>query len=122
MICEPGDYIDFRHPDVPLKEIQAAVIEDQGDNVEVMSTLLIPFKHSGIFDKARMTGTVVVHPAAVAVPQESRRDWMPGQMLTTDDDEGCLVAAFDGVVACKHKSGQYLTGGVSFFKAKGEPQ
>lgn len=120
---QTGDFIAFQSSDVPLPEVQAVVIEDNGDTVEVLSTLLVPFQHSGTFKRSEMKNLMLVYPAGVAVPRESRRDWRRGQLLrvTKGPHENVvapLLAAFDGVCVCKVPDfhGKWLTGGAAGFE------
>jgi hypothetical protein len=119
MKLETGDIISFQSDDVPLPEVQAVVIEDNGEVIQVMSTLLVPFRHSGDFERSKIRNLTVIRSAGEAVPLESRRGWRRGQMLKVIKGPyattfSYLVAAFDGICVCRSNR-QWLTGGASGF-------
>ncbi len=119
-----GDFIAFKTPSVPLQEVQAAVINVEDGKLEVMSTLLAPFQHSGIFTEAEVGEIIVVYPASISIPQESgKKKFIKDQKVSISLKNGttacgCVVAAFDGVVAARTNEGIFIVGGASFFTAQ----
>ena len=101
----------------------ATVIDVQNGVLEVMSTILVPFQHGGKFTEDEVEQIVVVYPADVAIPQESRgKGFSKNQRVSVvvrdgGRHEGEVVAAFDGVVVARKSDGQLITGGASHFKA-----
>lgn len=120
---EIGDIVSFQTRVVPLPEVQAAVVDVVDGVLEVISTFLVPFQHSGQFREADVDRIMVVYPAAVAIPQESRgRGFFQGQIVSAvlkDDQEhrGEVIAAFDGIVVARQSDGQLFTGGAMRFHA-----
>ena len=120
---ETGDFVAFQTKAVPLPEIQAAVIGVENGVLEVMSTFLTPFQHGGKFTEAEVDRIMVVYPAEVAIPQESRGKSFPRHQRVSvvvqdgEEHQGKVVAAFDGVVVARKGDGQLITGGASHFNA-----
>ena len=115
-----GDIISLTAKSVPLSEVQVAVIAVKDGVLEVMSTLLAPFKHSGLFKEADVTSISVILPAEEAIPRESRgKQFKKGQHVSCDikgeKHEGFVIAAFDGIVSAQRVDGEYLTGGANHF-------
>ncbi len=117
---EIGDLVALRSNAVPLPEVQAAVININSDEIEVLSTMLIPFKHNGKFKKGEVDEIVMIHPADYAIPQESRGKFQKEQTVTVTvkgrKETGSVIAAFDGIiVAQRKKDGKFIVGGMSYF-------
>jgi len=117
---ETGDFVAFQSKTVPLPEVQAAVIGIENGVLEVMSTLLAPLNHSGKFTEDDVDRIIVIYPAEVAIPQESRgKGFQKHQkvsfIIQGEEYQGKIVAAFDGVVVARKSDGQLITGGVSQF-------
>ena len=108
-----GDIIEFSSPEVPLPYVQAVVIEETPDHIEVMSTLLVPFQHSGTFQRDRINIAGVVCPASEAIKRETGFD--EGELLTCNIGKGRAVAGFDGIVVIQREDGELITGGSSHF-------
>ncbi|MCC6639350.1 hypothetical protein IT409_02210 [Candidatus Falkowbacteria bacterium] len=116
----PGDVVSLVAKTVPLPEVQVAVITVSDGVLEVMSTLLAPFKHSGFFEEANVTSISVILPAEEVIPRESRgKQFKKGQHVSCDikgeKHEGFVIAAFDGIVSAQRIDGEYLTGGANHF-------
>lgn len=118
-----GDFVSFQARTVPLPEVQAAVVEVADGVLEVMSTILAPFQHNGKFTEAEVDRIMVVYPAAIAIPQESRgRGFSQSQMVSAvlsdgKEHRGEVIAAFDGIVAARQSDGQLFAGGAMHFHA-----
>ena len=115
-----GDIVSLTAKSVPLPEVQVAVITVKDGELEVMSTLLAPFRHSGLFKEADVTSINVILPAEDAIPRESRgKKFKKGQHVSCDikgeKHEGFVIAAFDGIVSAQRIDGEYLTGGANHF-------
>jgi len=120
---ETGDFVAFKTKAVPLPEVQAAVISVENGVLEVLSTILLPFKHGGKFTEAEVDQIMVVYPAEVAIPQESRGKGFPKNQKVSvvikngEKHYGEIVAAFDGIVVARKNDGQLITGGSMFFNS-----
>ena len=117
---ETGDFVMFETDIFPLLEFQAVVIDIKNGVLEVMSTLLAPFQHSGKFTEAEVDRIRVVYPAEVAITQESgfrRYQRVSVVFQGCEEHQGEVVAAFDGVVVARKGDGQLITGGASHFSA-----
>jgi hypothetical protein len=122
-----GDLVAFTTSAVPLPEVHAAVIDVKDGVLEVMSTLIVPFQHSGMFNAGEVQEIAVIYPADVAIPQESRdKSFRRGERVdvTVRGEDGVMVqvsgdvvAAFDGIVVARRQDGQLITGGASHFNA-----
>lgn len=128
----PGDIIAFTTSIVPLPEVQAVVIAVHDGVLEVMSTLLAPFQHSGHFAENNVGQLLVICEAEEAIPRETRGKFSRGQAVRTSVHDrhhdrlaefrsvtGNVLAAFDGVVVMRCADGQLVTGGIDFFFAAG---
>jgi hypothetical protein len=118
-----GDFIAFQSPLIPLPEIQAAVIDVKDGVLEIVSTLIAPFRQGGKFKETDVTSEIViVYPAEEAIKKESRSwNFSKGQRVRVtvkggEVMEGNVIAAFDGVIVAQRDDGLYITGGASFFK------
>lgn len=120
---EVGDFVSFQTRVVPLPEVQAAVIGVVDGVLEVISTILVPFQHSGQFTEADVDQIIVVYPSAVAIPRESRgRGFTKNQRVAATlkdgtERQGEVIAAFDGIVVARKSDGQLFTGGAMHFYA-----
>jgi hypothetical protein len=120
---EVGDFVAFQTRTVPLPEVQGAVIDVNGGVLEVLSTLLFPFRHSGSFTEDDVDCIMVVYLAEVAIPQESRgKGFAKHQRVGTTVRDGSaqfgeVIAAFDGIVVARRSDGELITGGASHFEA-----
>lgn len=120
---ETGDFVVLQTEAVPLPEVQAAVIGVENDVLEVISTILVPFQHGGKFTEDEVDQIIVVYPAEVAIPQESRgKSFSKHQRVSVivqggEKHQGMVVAAFDGVVVARKSDGKLITGGASHFNA-----
>jgi hypothetical protein len=120
-----GDIVEIIAQSVPLPSVQVAVIGvTSNGELNVMSTLLAPFKHSGLFPERDVSQIVPVRRAEEAIPMESRgKGFSKGQSVRTHLKKqgktvhGQVIAAFDGIVVAKQSYGQLITGGASFFEA-----
>lgn len=122
---EIGDFVAFTTPTVPFPEVQAVVIDVENGVLEVMSTLIAPFHHSGKFTEDEVVRIMVVYSAEVAIPQESRdKNFRKGERVVVHaqrvDGEmtyviGYVVAAFDSVIVARRTDGQLITGGSTHF-------
>jgi len=118
---EVGDYVAFQASAVPLPEVQAAVISVKNGNLEVISTLLVPFSHSGIFTEDEISKIKVIYPADITIPRESRgRSFTKGQLVSAEikgvgTKSGKVIAAFDGIVVAQKKDGELITAGAMHF-------
>lgn len=114
-----GDIIQMRAPDVPLPEFPAAVVEVSGDDLEVLSTFLVPFRHPGKFKLSRVE-TMVTCPAEQAVERETGFP-LGARCRTTLRDgsvqEGAAAVGFDGILVIRRDDGELVTGGRNFFTA-----
>lgn len=109
-----GDIIEFTSSEIPLPVIQAAVIvADHPDYIEIMSTLLVPFKRSGKFKRDAINILGVVCEAKDAIARETGFD--AGEKVTCDIGSGVVIAGFDGILVARTEDGQLITGGSSFF-------
>ncbi len=120
VVLEVGDFVAFTATSVPLPEVQAAVVDVEDGVLEVMSTLLKPFQHSGKFREDEVGEIMVVYPAAIAIPQESgREDFAPQRRATCVFEgrqyEGRIMAAFSGWVYMQADDGTPLTGSPNHF-------
>ncbi|HSR54125.1 MAG TPA: hypothetical protein VLV83_25125 [Acidobacteriota bacterium] len=120
----PGDHVAFRtSPSViPLPHMEAAVVEVKDGRLEVFSTLLVPYRHSGFFSEEEVLEIEVFRPADEAVKMGSRGKFERGQRIAcTIEKEGrvecTLYAAFDGVVSGWTDDGVNVTGGINQFEA-----
>lgn len=114
-----GDIIQITAPDVPLPFFQAAVVEVNGDDLEVLSTYLVPFQHPGTF-KLSQIKVEVVTPAEEAV--ERITGFAPGTRLTTVTRkgvrvEGALALGFGPYLTIRLDDGQLCTGSKTYFTA-----
>lgn len=120
-----GDIVEIIAHSVPLPSVQVAVIGvTPNGELEIMSTLLAPFQHSGLFPESDVSQIVLVRRAEEAIPAESRgKGFSKGQPVHTylkrqgETVYGNVIAAFDGIVVARHSDGQFITGGASFFEA-----
>ena len=119
MSAQPGDMVQIRSKEVPLPEFPASVVAIDDTTLEVLSTILVPFHHSGKFKLAEIE-YIVVYPAEVAVEQET------GFKVGTDIQTrlpvdgkvrvGTAHCGFDRILVIKLPDGQLLTGGASHFE------
>lgn len=119
---EVGDYIAFTSDQVPLPHVEAAVIAVKDGVLEVLSTFLVPFQHSGLFMEEQVKNLEVIHPAEIAIPQESRgRRFAKGQEVLINlqghDVRAKVVSAFDGVVVARNGEDMLITAGALRFEA-----
>lgn len=114
-----GDIVQIRASDVPLPEFPAVVINVTATQLEVMSTLLAPFQHSGKFNLNDIE-TITVHPAEGAVEKET--GFPLGAHCRTrvkvggSFQEGKAIAGFDGVLVIERADGELITGSKSYFE------
>ncbi len=120
---QTGDRVAISTPTIPLPcSIDACFTHiDEDGNLNVFSTLLVPFKHSGIFKENEIEEIKVTLPAEKAALMESRNENLKHGMqvycLIRDEQmEGQLIGAFDGIVAAITPEGKFITGGSKHFK------
>lgn len=119
----PGDRLSLVAKSVPVPCFQASVVSGDDTRIEVISTQLAIFRHSGTFTADDVEMVVVDYPGAEAIPLESRRDDLYlGQAVKVDgqgDDVFTVRAAFDGWVVASFGDDveRLVTGGSSFFQA-----
>lgn len=117
-----GDLIHLRCRAIPLPEFPAAVIRMHDDELEVLSTFLVPFGHNGVFPVADIECLALVHPAAQAIPAESR-GFVEHEIVSAEIGEyrqyGRVIAAFDGIVVAEREDGELITGGAMHFERAG---
>jgi hypothetical protein len=120
---ETGDFVSLKTDTVPLPEVQAVVIDVENGVLEVLSTFLAPFRHSGRFTENDVSNIMVVYPAEVAIPRESgKRCFLKNQKVFCIVNgrrkyQGRVVAAFDGIVVIRTSDDQLIAGGASHFNA-----
>lgn len=120
---EVGDIVALRSTKVPLPEFQAAVIRVTDGVLEVLSTMLVPFRHNGDFAECDIERIEIVRSAAEAIPRESRGNSLAKDQrvsVVTGDGrshQGMVIAAFDGIVVARSDAGELITGGASRFIA-----
>jgi len=117
---ESGDIVAFTTTSVLLPEVQATVIEVKDGVLEVLSTLLLPYKHIGRFKEEEVGQIELIYPAKIAVPRESgqkkfQKDQSVSTLVGKVSHQGKVIAAFDGLVVARQDDGQLITGGASFF-------
>jgi hypothetical protein len=117
-----GDIVSLQASSVPLSEVQGTVIDVKEGVLETMSTLLAPFKHSGLFNEDEVSKIKVICSAEIAIPRESGgKGFTKGAYVATQVEgkgvqTGRVVAAFDGVVVAQREGGEFIVGGSSFFE------
>ena len=112
---EVGDMVSIISPTVPLPHIPASVIDVEDGVLKVMSTLLVPFQHSGKFSRQDVSDFEVMAKAEHTIPREARNfDFRKHTLVETTIQGRCvqgqIIAAFDGVVVAKSGSGKLVTG------------
>ena len=117
-----GDLVEFVSGSIPVPSIPAVVIDVKDGVLEVMSTFLVIFQHSGKFTPDEVLAIEVILPAAFAIPQESRgRNFTQFQKVTTSvngqECQGKVIAAFDGIVVAQQEDGELVSGGALRFEA-----
>lgn len=124
VVLTPGDRVSIAAKSVPVPCFQASIVSGDAHSLNVISTQLVVFRHSGVFPIEDVTELVLDYPAEQAVPMESRADLQYCQRVTVPsvagDQHFYVKAAFDGVVvAYDGKTGSpdtsHVTGGSSFF-------
>ncbi len=119
---ESGDFVAFKTKSVPISEVRAAVVAVEDGVLAVISTMLKPFQHNGNFTEEEVEQIVVVYPAEVAIPQESRgkgfyKNQRVSAIVRGKEHEGKILAAFDGIVVARESGQLIIVGKASSFNA-----
>lgn len=114
---KPGDIIQMQSNEIPLPEFSAAVIAVDENNLEILSTLIVPFQHGGKFKRSEIR-TMVTCPAEEAVERET--GFKLGTVVRTRLRDGSEVickafAGFNGILVGVRDDGRFVTGGSSFW-------
>lgn len=117
-----GDHISFFSPIIELPHVEACFTNvDENRNMNVFSTLLVPFHHNGKFKESEVFGLKVIKPAIEAFMFQSRNKRLfYGQKAVihiNDLPVECqLIGAFDGIVCgwCKGTN-NFVSGGSTHF-------
>jgi hypothetical protein len=122
-IFDVGDIVCFNHTNIPF-EISAAIVGLEGENLIIFSTQLVIFpdamKKSGVLEPAKITSIILGMTAQKAIPLESRgRNFQKNEPVYTPINGSRIqcrvIAAFDGIVACKTDDMKDISGGALHF-------
>lgn len=116
---EVGDFVAIQAKSLPIPEVRAVVIDVKDGVLDVMSTLLVPFDHKGLFPEKDVVRIKVAYPASVAIQRESRglfsKDQRVSAVVRGKTEYGKVIAAFDGIVSILRNDGEHITGGANYF-------
>jgi len=113
-----GQMIAFLSTDLPI-EMQATVIKINKYHFEVISTLLVPFKHDGHFQYENIKKFQIIREAEKSVPLETKGKFnYLDRVLCIDRSDrkelGTIIAGFDGLaVAAIDDSDFFLVAGIN---------
>ena len=113
---EIGDHIAFETSEVPLPHVEAAVMGVKDGILDVFSTLLVPFQHSGFFSEDSVGEIEIVRKAKEAIPSTSpfEKDQEVTCEVKGTTRRGFVIAAFDGIVVMK-SGDDFVTAGADLF-------